>query len=37
SLAIGRARVKGSEMTGESGMVVENLHHVGDELFELEP
>jgi len=36
-LAIGRARVDGSEMTGDSGKVVESLHHVGDELFEFTP
>jgi len=36
-LAIGRARVDGSEMTGDSGKVVDSLHHVGDELFEFTP
>ncbi|GAA0309734.1 RNA-binding protein [Halarchaeum salinum] len=34
ALAIGRALVDGAEMTGESGKVVESLHHVGDDLFE---
>ncbi|WP_435098722.1 RNA-binding protein [Halarchaeum sp. P4] len=34
ALAIGRALVDGEEMTGDSGKVVESLHHVGDELFE---
>ena len=33
-LAIGRAQVDGSEMVGDSGKVVESLHHVGDDLFE---
>jgi len=33
-LAIGRALVDGDEMTGDSGKVVESIHHVGDELFE---
>ncbi len=32
-LAIGRAMAEGSEMTGESGKVVESLHHVGDDLY----
>ena len=34
ALAIGRALVDGAEMAGDSGKVVESLHHVGDELFE---
>jgi PUA domain protein len=34
-LAIGRALVPGSEMLGDSGKVVESIHHVGDDLFEL--
>ncbi|RLM56537.1 RNA-binding protein [Halobellus sp. Atlit-31R] len=33
-LAIGRALVDGPEMTGDSGKVVESIHHVGDDLFE---
>ena len=33
-LAVGRARVEGSEMAGEEGKVVDSLHHVGDELYE---
>jgi PUA domain protein len=33
-LAVGRADVAGEEMTGDSGKVVESLHHVGDELYE---
>jgi arCOG04150 universal archaeal PUA-domain protein len=34
-LAIGRALVDGSEMVGDNGRVVESVHHVGDELYEL--
>ncbi|MFC3478147.1 RNA-binding protein [Halobacterium litoreum] len=34
TLGIGRALVDGDEMVGDSGKVVESLHHVGDELFE---
>ncbi|RQH02005.1 RNA-binding protein [Natrarchaeobius oligotrophus] len=33
-LAIGRARVDGSEMVGDEGKVVDSVHHVGDELYE---
>jgi PUA domain protein len=33
-LAVGRALVDGSEMTGDQGKVVESLHHVGDGLYE---
>jgi PUA domain protein len=33
-LAVGRALVDGDEMLGDSGKVVESVHHVGDELFE---
>jgi PUA domain protein len=33
-LAVGRALVDGDEMVGDSGKVVESLHHVGDELYE---
>jgi len=33
-LAIGRAQADGSTMVGESGKVVESLHHVGDDLFQ---
>jgi PUA domain protein len=32
-LAVGRADVAGSEMFGDSGKVVESLHHVGDDLY----
>jgi PUA domain protein len=33
-LAVGRARVDGSEMLGDEGKVVDSIHHVGDELYE---
>lgn len=33
-LAIGRALVDGDEMVGDSGKVVESVHHVGDDLYE---
>ncbi|EMA51792.1 RNA-binding protein [Halococcus thailandensis] len=33
-LAVGRAMADGGEMVGESGKVVESLHHVGDDLYE---
>ena len=36
ALAVGRALVDGGEMLGDSGKVVENLHHVGDDLYELQ-
>ncbi|MFP8957298.1 RNA-binding protein [Natrialbaceae archaeon A-CW3] len=32
-LAVGRARVDGSQMVGDEGKVVDSLHHVGDELY----
>ena len=32
-LAVGRARVEGSEMAGDEGKVVDSLHFVGDELY----
>lgn len=35
-LAIGRALVDGSDMLGDEGRVVESIHHVGDDLFELD-
>lgn len=34
-LAIGRALVDGDEMVGDSGKVVDSIHHVGDELYDL--
>jgi len=34
-LAVGRALVAGSEMVGDSGRVVESIHHVGDDLYEM--
>lgn len=36
-LAIGRALVDGAGMTGDSGKVVESVHHVGDELYSFSP
>ncbi|MFB6094686.1 MAG: RNA-binding protein [Halanaeroarchaeum sp.] len=36
ALAIGRALTNGEDMVGESGKVVESLHHVGDDLYEFE-
>ena len=33
-LAIGRALTDGDDMVGDSGQVVESIHHVGDDLFE---
>ena len=35
ALAIGRALVDGDGMSGDSGRVVESIHHVGDDLYEL--
>jgi len=37
ALAIGRARVDGTEMPGDRGKVVDSIHHVGDELFGFMP
>ena len=37
TLAIGRAAVDGAEMVGESGMVIESIHHVGDDLYDFTP
>jgi PUA domain protein len=34
ALAVGRARVDADEMVGDSGKVVDSIHHVGDELFD---
>ena len=34
ALAIGRAETEGVDMVGDSGMVVDSLHHVGDDLYE---
>ncbi|KTG29633.1 RNA-binding protein [Haloferax profundi] len=33
-LAIGRALEDGSDLVGDSGKVVESIHHVGDDLFD---
>ena len=37
TLAVGRTAVSGTEMVGESGMVVESIHHVGDDLYDFTP
>ncbi len=37
ALAIGRALVDGTDMHGDSGRVVETIHHVSDELYEFSP
>jgi len=34
ALAVGRALEHGSDLPGDSGKVVESVHHVGDELYE---
>ena len=34
ALAVGRAETDGDDMVGDSGRVVESLHHVGDDLYE---
>lgn len=35
-LAIGRALIPASEMVGKSGKAVKSIHHVGDDLWNLE-
>ncbi|WP_435361352.1 RNA-binding protein [Haloarchaeobius sp. DFWS5] len=34
ALAIGRALASGDDMVGDSGKVIESIHHVGDDLYE---
>ena len=34
ALAVARADTRGEDMLGDAGKVVENLHHVGDDLYE---
>lgn len=36
-LAVGRAETSGDDMVGDSGEVVETLHHVGDDLYGFSP
>lgn len=36
-LAIGRAKTSGDDMVGDSGKVVESIHHVGDDLYNFTP
>ena len=33
-LAIGRARTSGGDLVGDTGKVVDSIHHVGDDLYE---
>lgn len=33
-LAIGRSRVAGDDLVGDSGKVIDSIHHVSDELYE---
>ena len=37
ALAIGRARVAGDDLTGDSGKVVDTIHHVSDDLYAFTP
>jgi PUA domain protein len=37
ALAVGRALVDGDDLLGDSGKVVESVHHVGDDLYEFTP
>jgi PUA domain protein len=37
ALAVGRALVDGTDLLGDSGKVVESVHHVGDDLYEFAP
>lgn len=34
-LAIGRARTSGDDLLGDEGKVVDSLHHVGDDIYQL--
>ncbi|MDZ7701198.1 MAG: RNA-binding protein [Halobacteriales archaeon] len=36
-LGVGRSRVDADELLGDSGKVIDSLHHVGDDLFGFEP
>jgi PUA domain protein len=36
-LAVGRSRVPSAELLGESGKVVDSIHHVGDDLYGVTP
>jgi PUA domain protein len=36
ALAVARADTHGEDMLGDAGKVVENLHHVGDDLYEFQ-
>ncbi|MFW5938605.1 MAG: RNA-binding protein [Halanaeroarchaeum sp.] len=37
ALAVGRAMVDGDDLLGDSGKVIESLHHVGDDLYGFVP
>jgi PUA domain protein len=37
ALAVGRALVDGADLLGDSGKVVESVHHVGDDLYDFSP
>ena len=37
ALAVGRAMVDGDDLLGDSGKVIESLHHVGDDLYGFTP
>lgn len=34
-LAVGRAKVDGDDLLGDEGRVIDTIHHVGDELYDL--
>jgi PUA-domain protein len=34
-LAVGRSRVDGDDLLGDEGKVIDSVHHVGDDLYEL--
>lgn len=36
-LAVGRSREPGTDLVGESGKVIDSIHHVGDDLYEFTP
>ena len=35
ALGVGRSRVAGDDLLGDSGKVIDSIHHVGDELYAL--
>ncbi len=36
-LAVGRSRETGTDLVGDSGKVIDSIHHVGDELYDFSP